>query len=514
MINKFDEFLIEKALMMINESEVVYSTKFRKLLRDMDSPVSKYLSEIENMDIKVASNYFDISDNKDTISFIADRKAQEILGEDKEKYVIYKGDGGFLTHNKDDNGEYKNKNMFDALGYTPNETEPYHPSEYERGKVVAKSVSLISGKVYVYVKFSSGECVINEEKLEYDDNLKDVWIKNRQTVRTGRGIRALLSSSNKKFTDAEIEDFVNKYKSAYDKMNDIFSNFELVKGDDISHWYSHRNYLNGGRGTLGNSCMAGSPKDFFKIYCANPEVCSLLILKDESDKTKIKGRALVWNLKNPENVTFMDRIYTHEDSDVQLFRDYSKLKRWEYKSHNDSSPDPDTINSEGKSNSYKELSVILNTKQNYTSFPYVDTLKYFNRTTGKLSTDENKESLCLEDTGGGYVGSDCDSCGGSGRVDCWDCDGEGRQECSDCNGSGRDDCSTCDGSGVIKCSHCDGKKVDEDGKRCTYCEGNGNITCYDCDGEGKVGCSNCDGRGEYDCENCDGTGRVECSGCN
>jgi len=499
MITKYSEFLTEQVLMMINESEVFFSKKFRKLLTDIDSPVSKYLINIESEDIDVFSNYFDIADSKDVISFIPDKRAQEILGGDKQKYVIYDGDGGYLTHNKNDKGEYNNAAIFKQLGYTPREGDPYHPSEGDRGEVVSKATSRTTGKVYLYIKFSDGECVINEEKLTYDDNSHEVWTKNRQQIRIGRGIRALLNAKNKsmskdvvKFTDSEIEDFVNKYKSCYDKMNDIFSSFELVSGDSIAHWYNKDNYLDGGSGQLGNSCMASVPKGFFKIYTQNPEVCSLLILKDEVDDTKIKGRALVWKLKKPEDVTFMDRIYTNQDSDMQLFKDYSKLKKWEYKKHNDSSPEGETIDSNGVSKSYPVLSVFINMKNNYTKFPYVDTLKHLDRSSGELSTDEYASGvICLEDTQGGWVGSECDNCGGSGRVDCWECDGRGEQDCDYCDGNGDKDCEECDGDGEI-----DGKD------------------CPDCNGKGNNKCEECGGRGVSDCSNCRGSGRVECGDCN
>ena len=113
--------------------------------------------------------------------------------------------------------------------HTLNETDHITPSEYWKGeRLWPKSVSLISGKVYVYVKFSSGECVINEEKLEYDDNLKDVWIKNRQTVGTGRELVSTISSNKKKKNSQMLRlKILLTNISQYDKMNDIFSNFEL-----------------------------------------------------------------------------------------------------------------------------------------------------------------------------------------------------------------------------------------------------------------------------------------------
>jgi len=509
MLSKYDDFILEQALTMINESEIVYSQKFRNLLKGIDSPVAKSLVDIESKDLKVPSNYFDIADNKDTISFIADRKAQEILGESKGKYVLYKN-GPILTHNIEQNGR-----IFDLLGYIPKGDTGYKPEDEERGEIIKKAISPSSGKTYLYVKFEDGECVINEQNITYDENT-EVWSKNRQSVRTGRGIRALLAASGSSFKDAEIEDFVNKYKSAYDRMNDIFRSFELVSGDDIGHFYNSKNYLHGtNRGTLGNSCMATVPVSFFQIYTKNPEVCSLLILRSDDNPDKIKGRALVWKLSDPE-IIFMDRIYTQDDSDVQLFKDYAKSKKWFSKKRNDSSPEGTVISPEGKEIYHDELSVKINNSIVYTKFPYVDTLKNFDSDNGILSTDDIRGSKCLESTSGGYEGSnnDCDRCDGEGRIECYECDGEGRVECSECDGNRTVDCRDCDGEGKVDCDSCDGEGVDDDGVKCEDCKGKGKVDCDECSGGGEVDCSECDGRGRHTCNRCDGDGMINCPDCN
>jgi len=516
MITNYSEFLVEQAISMINESEVAYSQKFRKLLKDIDSPVSKALSEVETKDFDVVNNYFDITDNKDSISFITDRKAKEILA-GESKYAIY-SDGPLLTHNMEQNGT-----IFELLNYTPEGSEPYHPEEGEKGEIISKAVSPTSGKVYVRLKFPEGECVINQERLRSDDLTKEVWSKNRQSIRVGRGIRALLTSAGKEFTAAEIEDFVNKYKSAFERMNNIFRYFELVSGDDIAYWYSKKNYLYGlNKGTLGNSCMADVPSRYFQIYTQNPDVCSLLILKSESDPTKIIGRALVWKLSSPE-ITFMDRIYYTEDSQMQLFRDYAKLKKWYSKKRNDSSPEAVVITPDGDEKNFDVL--VCNIKKgSYSNYPYVDTLKYYEDWKGVLSTDQNTgSSICLESTSGGYEGSECDRCGGEGRVDCWRCDGEGNVDCSTCDGNGEVECNKCEGNGEVECNRCDGSgkmECDEcdgsgevDGETCSNCDGDGEVDCDNCDGKGKMECPSCDGNGEVECDDCDGRGREDCPEC-
>lgn len=514
MITKYDDFILEKLITMINESEVVFSNKLRKLLANIESPIAKAILDTESKDLKVQSNYLDVADNKDSISFIADRKAQEILKDKPEKFATFNGTGGILTHNISENGT-----LFELLGYEPKGDRGYKPEVGEKGLVVSRAVSPSSGNVYVYMKFDNGECVCREERVSYEDFMKDVWSKNRQTVRTGRAIQALLNAADYAYKAAEIEDFVNKYKSAWEKMNDAFSNFELVEGDKIGHWYSSRNYADR-KGTLSNSCMSGVPTSFFEIYMSHPNSCKLLILKND-DGTKIKGRALVWKLKSPEGVTFMDRIYTHEDSDIQLFREYAKSQGWYYKPRNDSSDSNEMISPSGEKVDMGPLVVQVG-KGGYDYYPYVDTIKHYNSSTGTLSTSSKGSTICLEDTDGGNEDS-CDYCGGSGEVECYECDGTGEEECGECDGNGKVDCNTCDdgkvdcndcdGSGEIECNTCDGSGKDEDGEDCSDCEGKGKIACSDCDGEGKKECEDCSGKGKIECEECGGRGEQSCNNC-
>ena len=269
--------------------------------------------------------------------------------------------------------------------------------------------------------------------------------------------------------------------------------------------------------------MANSPASFFEIYTSNPDVCQLLILKTE-DGQKIKGRALVWKLAGPQEITYMDRVYTHDDSDVELFRQYAAKNGWYRKPNNNHAVDEYMITPEGTSVRLGSLYVKVG-KGGYSRYPYLDTLKYYNEYKGTLSTNDDGSCITLEDTGGSYINNEeCDWCGGDGRVDCPDCDGNGDFECSECNGAGevscndcdgdgKVDCADCDGSGDVECSSCDGEGKDEDGEECSDCEGKGRVSCDDCSGEGKVECDNCGGKCDVECGDCDGRGRVECDRC-
>jgi len=509
MLRKYNDFLFES---LILESIVVYSGKFKDILRKVDSPVAKAILDIETKDLDVANNYLDIND-KDTISFITDRKAKEIL-QQKDKFVVFNGGSGFLKH------AATNAEVFGLLEYEPVGEKTYHPQAGERGEVLKKAKSPKSENIYVKVQFPGGLTVVNENNLRYVDVNQLPFQQNRQTIRTGRGVKALLSKSDFKFTDADIEQFVNKYKSAWDAMNDIFRKFELVSGGDIAEWYNHSNYAEQ-RGTMGSSCMKAVSPSYFDIYVNNPEKCSLLILKTDDDQ-KIKGRALVWKLDSPQ-VTYVDRIYTNNDSDVELFKQYAYSKGWYHKPNQSSSNDCTMV---GKEGTKREGNLVVNLKNsnegNYDRYPYLDTLKYFNTSSGKLTTEEMRgygDYITLEDTGGRWIeDEECDNCGGDGRVDCYECDGDGKIECGECysrsarRSTGLVDCDECSGGGEVDCSDCNGTGQ-IDGEDCSDCSGKGIISCSDCDGKGEIDCPGCDGNGDRECSECDGDGRLDCPEC-
>ena len=466
MLKKYFEF-INESLEFILESEVVYSDKFRLALNKIDSEISKSLLDIENKDLDVRSNYFDIlMDRNDSVSFIPDARAQRILGEENEKVTFVGRNGGWLTYNKNDEGEYKNKKLFDELGFTvPESGEIVQPEPGEVGEVVKKVTSEKSGKTYAWVKFPSTELVINVDKLRSaDDRLKRVWTTSRQQIRVGRAVRALLQLAGSEFTDSDIEVFVNQYKATIDKFNDKFSYFEEVKGDDIAYWYNYKHYERR-QGTLGSSCMSNVDPEFFDIYVSNPEVCSLVILKSQEDEDKIIGRALLWKIRDGKR--FMDRIYTMNDSDVQLFKDWAKENGWYVKQYNSSTGSNGAISPDG---SLVTLNLTVDIKPGrYEKYPYLDTLKHWSPS-GTLSTSASGESYILEDTDGEYLS--CEYCNGSGRRECYDCDGRGTTECWECDGEGH---------------HGEGEDREE---------------CADCDGSGRRDCPECDGEGDYPCPEC------------
>ena len=364
---KYESFLLEK---LILESNVIYSAKFKKALTKMpDSQIAKQLLEIENKDLEVLSNFFDLkNDNENVITFTPDKVAQEVLN-DKKDLVRYIGArGGWLTNNIEGNAD-----VFTVLGYTPkvDKGPVYQPTHDEIGEVISKMRSEKSGKTWCYVKFPGGEGVYNETKLERKDvDLKQaMFSKSRQEIRIGRGIRLLLSSNGVTVTDAEVEKFVNDFRATVKVMNDIFSNFEIVEGEMLLYWYKRKNYLEN-KGTLGSSCQAVGRADWLEIYIKNPETVKCVILKSPEHPDKILGRALIWTLGDTdEGKKMMDYVYCSRDSDEKIFLDYAKHNGWyqrdvEYN---------------------KTYVAYLTTRCEFDKYPSVDTMNYWNPTTGKIS---------------------------------------------------------------------------------------------------------------------------------
>jgi hypothetical protein len=167
------------------------------------------------------------------------------------------------------------------------------------------------------------------EPLYNNDYTYGIFSKSRNPIKLGKLLNQVLKGS---YTDKEKEEFVNLFKA---KSSGEGEKFELVEGSEIPFWYNKKNYAEE-KGQLGGSCMRGGYDNYFKIYADHPEICKMLILKDDEDK--LLGRALIWKIKdknkNLEFEYFMDRQYTIKESDVKKFREYADSQGWAYKTNN------------------------------------------------------------------------------------------------------------------------------------------------------------------------------------
>lgn len=223
----------------------------------------------------------------------------------------------------------------------------------------------------------------------YYDETYDVYNKSRSKMKIGRLVNTLFpgkfeNSAKGAQNKNDIESFINKYKSVTDKELK-FSLIDIVSGDKIGYWYNYNRYANNNCGSLANSCMKAVNKNFYNIYVKNPETVSLVIMYSDTTKTKITARALLWKLEQPVGRFFMDRVYTNDYADEQLFIDFAKNNNWLYKSSQSMGYDVNISDPSSKdftNDDYRGEKVDLFVKINpfrFRKFPYFDTLGLMNK---------------------------------------------------------------------------------------------------------------------------------------
>ncbi len=378
---------------LISESNVEFSPTFKNVLDKMDNDLARKIISLSGQDHNVTTNYFDApyGDNKanDIVTFITDRKAKEMGAKITNEWEVIQV--GRELNNTQNNSEYFKKFDMDVPKTI------IYPPVGTIGKIEQTWISPNSGKVWVkFVSKDFPPIVVNREALRSNGPTEKIYYEeNRQSTRIGRGIRALLTSAKIKFTDKEIEEFVNRWKSTVDRINDIFFNFEVVNGEDIVKWYDYKSYESES-GQLGNSCMKSVEDNYFDIYVNNPSIIQMVIYRSPENRNKIRGRALLWKIGDK---FFMDRIYTTLDSDMDLFRQYSRKNGWYYKLYNQSSPELICISSDGSKVDLGSQDIKLISGE-YDNYPYMDTMKYYVPTTGIISNKSKKNCLVLESTDG------------------------------------------------------------------------------------------------------------------
>ena len=405
-ILKYEDYISEKAVYeLLLESKVVYSKKFINLLNKMKA--NKLATELLNLYSKdvdgVTQNYIDITDLKDAVSFTPDRKVQELTKDKPETWVITSS-GRYLTTSD------RNDKLFEALGYDKAKYGCWNPDTGAVGLILAETVSRTSGKIYVMFKEYEGERigVVNKEAMEPTEaEDQRIWSTSRNNIKIGRLVRAILNTAKITVSDTELEQFINTYKATYDFTKDALKQFDIIKGDKISFWYYHKNYVDGG-GNLNNSCMAEVDSDYFDIYTQNTQVSLVILYGDNGDiqsekyvDNKIKGRAILWDAKlDGQPVKFMDRIYTSQDADVELFKQFAEKNGWWFKKRQSMEPNEDFT--DGNSSKKGTIEVKLD-DADFSEYPYCDTICYIDSDTGMASNkywdDSNR---MLRDTGGSY----------------------------------------------------------------------------------------------------------------
>ena len=154
MLQKYQDFVLDSMFesLLLLESKVVFSDRFKSILNSI--PNNKVKDALLNLnssdqDLNLIQNYFDISkNNKEEITFIQDRRAQQILGNEPVKFITTDSVGSsYLTFNK--KGDvYVNRVIFEALGFDPDSVPHIVPGSDVVGEILAETPSRkTSGKI-------------------------------------------------------------------------------------------------------------------------------------------------------------------------------------------------------------------------------------------------------------------------------------------------------------------------------------------------------------------------------
>ena len=358
MINDFNIFIFNSLLEANSngELEIYYSYRLRNLLKSINDNISEKLLLAEKTDSFKTKRLFIDCDDTDPkrITFLMINKVKDVFNEEESEYVL----NHYLTAPYD-------YYVIPAL------------NSRLRGSIgINQFVNEVFNNEYITIPLSDEKKLYNRE----------------------HGIKT---------KGQELEEFVNKFKSYRTP-----GKFELVNGEDIIYWYNQTNYVNG-NGELNSSCMRYEFCGLYiNFYALNPQSVSLLIMRDKDETGKIIGRALVWNLSLPSGRVFMDRIYTKNQSDVELFKNYAKENGWLYKRSQNMSENEFIIDSTTDKKERMTLKVDnINNLGDY-EFPYMDTFKYLytNENNGTLTNDINVLPIKdysiykLENTDGGFYG--------------------------------------------------------------------------------------------------------------
>lgn len=244
----------------------------------------------------------------------------------------------------------------------------------EKNNLLSKINSMITDYARM-LTFRQGEFSFSflpkgKEPIYSSDN---VWSrKNRQT---GKPVRVIQKLLKKEFTNLEYEELNNLLKSEI--MSDYL--FDIVSGESIRHWYNCDNNESGG--TIENSCMRHEEcACYLDIYVDH---CKMLVLFN-SDKTLIKGRAILWEI---DGKTYMDRVYYSEDHYLNAFITYAIEHKFYYRENNSLLDNGDDMFWYGPNDDYTtpiKLNLSIDLGMSYYNYPYLDSFRYLDEDNNTL----------------------------------------------------------------------------------------------------------------------------------
>jgi hypothetical protein len=374
-IKKYSDFLLE--------SQLIYKDEFKSILYAIrndepgspESKVASILLELSGVELDLVHNYIKDVTTPGLVSFIPEDKINFNKVSIEQHRIVTKT--SILSAYGISKDGLINNEEISLIGTNdfPNDFKLIKTIDTDLAELEDEMYRLEGYYLYYLQSNSQPDRFVTVYRNINDGDTQSIYPyeipeNRRGEVKIGRFVNKLIDIYKKSGNDqsiidgvtaAAVEKFVNAYTARILFEENAFSRFEIVKGEEIKKWYHESNYAGQG-GQLNSSCMRfGRCQDFFKIYTENPEVCQLLILKDETGK-KIEGRALLWTTVDGKK--FMDRIYTTKDSLVKLFAKWAEDNSYINKgqeTHNYRTPLLDTI-------------IVQVKPKLYPKYPYMDTL--------------------------------------------------------------------------------------------------------------------------------------------
>jgi hypothetical protein len=424
MIKKYNDFILESLNMTDSLFEVL--NYLWKVKSDKVAELIMYCRAIYSDDNDI--NFIELAKEFNMISFLPKNRRVDdydtnMISDKKTPVRIGRAINQIINtlKTKNFNIDYKNDLVVRVYGESRRSvsfTFDSDPIFYNnRSNTLPKTQSIVKLKIgdkeiettlQSLTMYGSGAAQVNffiskgtTQEIEF---LEELDKKSKKDVYGYRHVEMNIDISirnNINITPSDIEKFTNEFISAV-KMSraDADSKIEIVKGNDIAYWYNSENYQST-MGKLGSSCMSTleAAENYLDLYTVNTKNISLLILKNKNNK--LVGRALLWNLDDGK--IFMDRIYTANDSDDNIFVNYAIEKEYIYRNtpaggfkyfQKGIEIDPGT------------LKVTLD-DYDFDNYPYVDTIKYLN-SGGVIRNKSEHKWRTLTDTDGKWQEYDPD----------------------------------------------------------------------------------------------------------
>lgn len=402
-MKKFSDFmydqLLESMRLKIKSGELILSKRLKDILSKMDHQIAKDLIAIHRSpeagpDYK--KSFLDVGDVVGEMSFIMVSKVPELL-DDEEVFTKY-------VHNPD------SLQIGDDVQNDADISGGYTGGYFETGPLKKPSQDDSDYDSTDYT-FSDETYFPDLHDVQFTRKNHPVWSKNRTNQKADRLINDLFPNKYPlNYLRGERPDVPDDRQSFLDMyiatVEENSKHIYKCEGEKIPYWYNCDNYKTQS-GTLGGSCMSDPSRasQYLKLYAENPEKVSMLILFPEGEIDKIIGRAILWKIDKIDEVDvtgdiyYMDRIYTVNSSDEELFINYAKRNGYYYKSTQQYGDYPIVTSSGEKENI--RISVFLK-PLDYGLYPYVDTLSYYCPEDGEVTNKRtsNKNYGTMTSTGG------------------------------------------------------------------------------------------------------------------